>query len=164
MPLPARDNYLATEVKTAAPQKLQWLLIEAALRSANRAAEYWRQGRDDMAIGRIVHAQGVLAAMLDAIDLKAGGELAQRVFGLYEFIFRLLVRAGQRHDETCLADAVRLLEIERETWRQLCAKIATDSAHIRPAAPFARFFADPLPGHPADAEEADYCGGVSLEA
>ena len=153
-----RDNYLATEVKTAAPQKLQWLLIEAALRSANRAGEYWRQGRDDMAIGRIVHAQGVLAEMLGCIDQDAGGKLAERVFGLYEFIFRLLVQAGHRHDETCLADAVRLLEIERETWRQLCAKIATDNSRSRPAAPLGRFAA------PVDFESADFGSGISLEA
>ena len=158
MALPARDNYLATEVKTAAPQKLQWLLIEAAIRSANRAGEYWRQDRDDLAISRIVHAQGVLAAMLDAIDRDAGGELALRVFGLYEFIFRLLVRAGQHHDETCLADAVRLLEIERETWRQLCAKISADSARIGPAAPHTRF------APPLDADATDFAGGLSLEA
>ncbi len=158
MPLPARDNYLATEVKTAAPQKLQRLLIEAAIASANAAREFWRQGRDDLAIARIVHAQGILGQMLSAIDRKGGGELAQRVFGLYEFIFRLLVRAGHRHDETCLADAVRILEIERETWRQLCAKLAADQAHSRPAAPFL------LRGAQRDAETGELAGGFSLEA
>jgi flagellar protein FliS len=158
MAMPARDNYLLTEVKTAAPQKLQWLLIEAAIRSANRAREFWRQGRDDLAIVRIAHAQGVLGEMLAAIDRDAGGELAQRVSGLYEFIFRLLVRAGHRHDETCLADAVRILEIERETWRQLCAKISADRIPGRPAAPQA--------GHAVifDLQPIDVTEGFSLEA
>ena len=35
MPASSPENYLATEVKTASPQKLQLLLIEAALRLPN---------------------------------------------------------------------------------------------------------------------------------
>ena len=64
MPSTARDNYLSTQVKTAPPQKLQWLLVDAALGSANRAGEHWRQGRDDLAILALVHAQSVVGQML----------------------------------------------------------------------------------------------------
>ena len=164
MPMPARDNYLATEVKTAAPQKLQWLLIEAAIRSANAAREYWRQGRDDLAIVRIAHAQGVLGEMLAAIDRDAGGKLAERVSGLYEFVFRLLVRAGHRHDETCLVDAVRILEIERETWRQLCARIAADHTPRGHAAPPLRHAPPARRAIVLDFESGDVAEGFSLEA
>ena len=37
MPSPAHENYLVTEVMTATPQKLQLMLIEAAIRCAARA-------------------------------------------------------------------------------------------------------------------------------
>jgi flagellar protein FliS len=158
MPAFARDNYLSTEVKTAAPQKLQWLLIEAALRSANRTREFWRQGDDERATEAIVHAQSVLGRMLAAIDRDGGGELAERVSTVYEFIFRSLVKAGQHRDEQTLAEAIRVLEIERETWRQLCEKISADHAPPGPAAPFARF------GAPVDPELTDIAGGFSLEA
>ena len=152
-----RDNYLSTEVRTATPQKLQLLLIDAALRSANRARQLWAQERDDLAILSLVHAQSVLGQMLAAIDRDAGGDLATRVSAVYEFIFRSLVKAGHRHDEQSLADATRILEIERETWRQLCEQITTDRP-AGPAAPHARF------GAPVDAEADDFVGGLSLEA
>jgi flagellar secretion chaperone FliS len=158
----AQDSYLATGVKTATPQKLQWLLIEAALRSANRARDQWRQGRDDLAIGAIAHAQSVVGQMLATIDRNAGGELASRVSSVYEFIFRSLVKAGHRRDEACLADAIRILEIERETWRQLCEKIAADQganqAPPPPAAPHVPF------GVSVDSDVNDFAGGFSLEA
>ena len=35
----ARENYLSTETLTAAPQKLQLLLVEAAIRSARRGGQ-----------------------------------------------------------------------------------------------------------------------------
>ena len=158
MSMPARNSYLVTEVKTATPQKLQWLLIEAALRSANRAGEFWRLGQDEEALAAIIHSQKVLGEMLAAIDREAGGELAHRVSSVYEYIFRSLVKAGHRHDEKSLQDAVRILKIERETWRQLCEKLTADHAPRGPAAPHARF------GAPVDDDAMDFAGGFSLEA
>ena len=71
----AQDHYLLTQVKTATPQKLQLLLIDTALRSANRARQYWQQGRNDLAVRALLNAQEVVAQMLAAIDREAGGDL-----------------------------------------------------------------------------------------
>ncbi|MGA2620098.1 MAG: flagellar export chaperone FliS [Thermoguttaceae bacterium] len=128
MALTPRDTYAAADVHTAPPQKLQLMLIEAALRSAERARRHWRDGRKDLALGAIVHAQAVLGQMLAAIDRPTGGQLAEKVSAIYDFIFRKLVEAGCRHDEKSLADAVRILQIERETWRLLCEQLAAQGA------------------------------------
>ncbi|MGO9112140.1 MAG: flagellar export chaperone FliS [Thermoguttaceae bacterium] len=155
----AQDHYLFTEVKTAAPQKLQLLLIEAALRLSNRARQYWQQDRNDLAIQALVNAQAVMAHMLGVIDHKAGGDLAKRVSAVYEFIFRSLVKAGHRHDEKSLGDAVRILEIERQTWRQLCEKLAA----ISPRATFDDGYRGVLP-HLGDPDLLSQPGGFSVEA
>ena len=44
---------------------------------------------------------------------------------VYAFIFRRLVEAGYRQDEAKLADAIRLLEIERQTWQRVCQQTVT---------------------------------------
>ncbi len=155
----AQDAYLATEVTTAAPQKLQLLLIEAALRLANRARHFWKQDRNDLAIQALVHAQSMVAEMLGSMDCQAGGDLAKRVSAVYEFIFRSLVKAGQRHDEKSLDDAIRILEIERETWRQVCDKLATESRR--------GLLDEPQSGVPApgvhDPDPLSRSGGFSIE-
>ncbi len=126
MPSTAQDSYLFTEVKTATPQKLQLLLIETVLRLANRARQFWQEGRNDRAVVALVNAQSVMAEMLASMDRKAAGDLAEPVSAVYEFIYRSLVKAGHRHDEESLGNAIRILEIERETWRQVCDKLAMD--------------------------------------
>ena len=63
--------------------------------------------------------------MLAAIDRQQGGDLAEKVSAIYNFIFQRLVQAGTRHSEKCLGDAIRLLEIERGTWQLLCEKLAS---------------------------------------
>ena len=104
--------------------------------------------------------------MLAVIDHEAGGELARRVSAVYEFIYRSLVKAGHRHDEKGLDDAVRILEIERETWRQVCDRLAADAPRTT--------FHDaqrgvPPPGHHvrmvgSDMEWSSQPGGFSVEA
>ena len=123
----ARDNYLVTEVRTAAPQKLQLMLIEAALRLANRAALFWKENRNDRALTALLQAQSIVAEILGSMDREAAGDLAAPVSAIYEFIYRSLVHAGYRRDEKGLRDAIRILEIERDTWRKLCDKIAAES-------------------------------------
>jgi flagellar protein FliS len=155
----AQDHYLFTEVKTATPQRLQLLLIEGALRLANRARQLWRQGRNDLAIGALITAQEIVSQILAVIDREAGGDLAKRVSALYTFIYRSLVKAGHRHDEKSLADAVRILEIERETWRKLCEKLAVHAPHAN--------FGSASQGAPLFRDDADLLsqpGGFSIEA
>jgi flagellar protein FliS len=155
----AQDHYLFAEVKTAAPQKLHLLLIEAAMRLACRARQFWQQGRNDRAIAALVNAQEIVAQMLADINRDVGGDLAQRVSAVYEFIFRCLVKAGHRHDEKSLGDAIRILKIERETWRQVCEKPAASF----PRAAFHDRGQGVLPPL-GDADPLSQQGGFSVEA
>ena len=43
----ARDEYLSTEVLTASPQKLQLMLIDAAIRAASQAQSLWTGERTE---------------------------------------------------------------------------------------------------------------------
>jgi flagellar protein FliS len=132
----ARDNYLSAEVQSATPQKLRLLLIETSLRLANRAAQFRSEGCHDRALDALIQAQEIVSQILGSMDHKRGGELVQRVSSVYEFIYRSLVHAGYRRDEKSLRDAIRILEIERRTWRELCEQIAAEDPResLHPAA------------------------------
>jgi flagellar secretion chaperone FliS len=163
----AWENYLSTDVNTAAPQKLQLLLIEAALRLANRAGQFWKQGRGDAAIGALIQAQSIVAEILGSMDREVGGDLSLRVSAVYEFIYRSLVDAGYRRNEKSLGDAVRILEIERETWRRLCDKLGAEgqSAIYGPAHQgIARSWAGDADSPASHFLENGAPGGFSLDA
>ncbi len=158
----ARENYLTTEATTAAPQKLQLLLVEAALRSARRAGQQWQDEQDEQAIQSIVHAEAVVSELLRGVKQQLNSPLTDRVAAVYAFIFRRLAEAAYRRDETLLADAIRLLEIEGKTWQRVCQQAVTpqrvDPADELPA-PTGR-----APLAPADWPEPLSAGGLSLEA
>jgi len=157
----ARENYLATEVMTATPQKLQLMLIEAAIRSAQMARQKWHDEKDDEACESLIHAQQVVGEMLASLNREVAPELVEKVAAVYIFVFRSLMEANQQRSEEKLDDALRVLEIERETWRQVCEKLGSKKKpEERPAA--AEHIPDLTPNSDATVESSGT--GFSLEA
>jgi flagellar protein FliS len=98
---------------------------------ANRAKQSWADGRSDIALKSLMRAQNILAEMMSTVDLD-GGKIVNNVLAIDEFIYRNLVRAGSYRDEKALADAIRVLERERDNWRLVCEKLsAAESALSR---------------------------------
>lgn len=122
----ARESYLVTEVMTATPQKLQLMLIEAAIRLAQRARQQWRDQQDDDACQTLIRAQDVIGEMMAGLNREADPELVKRVASVYLFVFRCLMEANYQRDPQKLSDAVRVLKIERQTWQQVCRELDTD--------------------------------------
>lgn len=125
MNLSARDNYLTTEVMTATPQKLQLMLIEAALRMGQQTIEHWKANEEEQAVETLIRCQQIITELLCGLQPDQDSELVRRVASVYLFIFRSLSVAHLERSEQKVADAMSVLEIERETWQQVCAKLGT---------------------------------------
>ena len=146
----ARENYLVTDVMTATPQKLQLMLIEAAIRSAERAREKWQAGEDDQACEALIHAQQVVGELLASLNHEADADLVKRVASVYLFVFRNLMEANHERSEKKLDDALRVLEVERATWRHVCEQLGSRKAP-HGEAPAVVPSQPPAAGPPADA-------------
>ena len=128
----AKHEYLATEVMTAAPQKLQLMLIEAAIRFGERARGYWAMHRDEEAGEALSRCQEIVAELIGGLNFQDSSPLVRRVAGVYLFIYRALIMAHTRRDEAKLSEALSVLAVESETWRQVCNKLGST---VGPEAP-----------------------------
>ncbi len=117
------DQYLATEVFTAPPQKLQLMLIEMAIRQVARARRERQDGKQGEACLSLLHAQQIADQLIAGVNREANPDLADRVLAVYDFIARRLREAGADFDIDKLEDVERILEIERETWQLICDKL-----------------------------------------
>lgn len=155
----AREQYLVAEVMTATPQKLQLMLVEAAIRFAGRARQLWAERKDEEAAEALIRAQDVVGQMLASLDRESSLPLVRKVAAVYLFVFRCLMEANCQRDERKLDDALKVLEEERETWRQVCEKFGSRrqlETSDQPAA---------LPrGLTIDAPAPEASGGFSIEA
>ncbi|MDR1290978.1 MAG: flagellar export chaperone FliS [Planctomycetaceae bacterium] len=124
----ARNNYLQAEVSTATPQKLQLLLVEAAIKNIHRTKKAWSESRFDVGVESLTVAQDIVSEILCSLDMEGNPTIAKQLASIYLFIFRRLAEGGMRHDEAKLDDALRVLSSERETWRQVCDKFGSTTA------------------------------------
>jgi flagellar protein FliS len=117
----ARDTYLETQVMTASPQKLRLMLIEGAIRFVNQTQHLWEQQRDEEALESSIRAREIVSELMTSLSGNAE-PLAKQILPLYVFIFRTITEAQLERSTPKLADALRVLGEERETWRQVCEK------------------------------------------
>lgn len=118
-----RDAYLVAQVMTAPPQKLHLMLIEGTIRMAQKAQRHWAAKEDDRAAEALSRAQEIVGQLLAGFRRDVDQALVKRIAGVYLFVYRALMDASLRRDEARLADALKVLDAERETWRQLCERL-----------------------------------------
>ena len=130
-----RDEYLTQEIRSASPEKLQLLMIDAAIRHAQRAKQLWSQSDHEEASHAIIRSQEIVSHLLAGLSIQSGLPLVRRIASIYTYLVRSLTKAHLERDEQSLNNVLRVLEIERETWQQVCQSNAGKSAHATPIAP-----------------------------
>ncbi len=107
-------------VMSASPHQLITMLFDGAETSIRTAALHMREGQvaeKGKAISKVLDI--VNNGLLVALDREKGGELADRMASLYDYIARLLLTANLRNDLASLEEAGRLLADLGDAWRQI---------------------------------------------
>jgi flagellar protein FliS len=107
-------------VMSANPHQLIVLLFDGALASI-------RAARIHMQAGNVAEKGAAISKALDivnnglaaALDAERGGEVAERLGSLYDYIARLLLAANLHNDEQSLDEAEGLLEDISGAWREI---------------------------------------------
>jgi flagellar protein FliS len=120
----SQGTYLAAQVMTASPQRLRLMLIEGAIRFGRQAAEAWANRRFEAAEEAIDRCRAIITELLASPQPERLPQVTRPVVDLYRFLYETLNAASLSHDAARLADVLRLLEIERDTWRQVCLDLA----------------------------------------
>lgn len=111
---------LESDVMSASPHRLIVLLFQGADTAIGTALVHLRDGNvaeKGRAISRALDI--VNNGLLAALDRERGGELAERLGALYDYIARLLLKANLQNDEHGLQEARRLLAELASAWSQI---------------------------------------------
>lgn len=117
----ARDVYLETQVMTASPQKLRLMLVEGAIRNVSQVEHYWDLQRLDEALEASIRAREIISELMSPLSADKS-PLAMQMLAIYVYLFRTITEATLENDRVKLADVLRVLAEERETWSQVCEK------------------------------------------
>ena len=112
-----RQVGLQTGVSGASPHELITLLFDGALESIVQARGHLADKRIAQKCSAITKAVRIVGEGLKAaLDIEAGGELARRLFTLYEYIGTRLTYANWKNDDAALQECINLLTTLKEAW------------------------------------------------
>ena len=111
--------YKQQSIMTAPPERLVVMLYDGAIRFFFQAGAAMREDARATAAERLDRGEAIVDHLLATLDMEQGGEIAQRLEGIYVFCKRLLLEARLERDADKI-DLVRgyLTEL-REAWAQI---------------------------------------------
>nr|WP_163503369.1 flagellar export chaperone FliS [Halomonas socia] len=107
-------------VMSASPHQLIVMLFDGAQASIRAARIHMQNGNTAEKGKSISKALDIVNnGLMAALDAERGGDVAQRLASLYDYISRLLLAANLRNDEQSLNEADKLLEDIGTAWREI---------------------------------------------
>lgn len=118
------NPYLRDAVLTASPEQLQLMMYDGCIRNALQARDAIERKEFETSYERLTRAQNIIIEMRNGLNYDVNRELCERVAGIYGFLYRKLLDANIHRDTSAIDDAMKVLRIERETWRLVVEKIS----------------------------------------
>src|SRR5258708_24443383 len=124
-----------TAVGSADPHRMTLLLYDGAIEAIRLAQAHLGTRRVAVKCEAIGKALRIVEEGLKAsVDRKAGGELADRLVALYDYITMRLLQANLRNDQKALEEARTLLGDLRSAWDPIGqtvarSRVASDAAN-----------------------------------
>jgi flagellar protein FliS len=110
----ALKSYKTVATQTAAPGNLVLMLYDGALRFLQRAVEF-NQGVNN----NILRAQSIINELNTSLDMDQGGELADKLRGLYNYFDERLQEGNIAKEQQPVDEVIDRLNVIRDAWREM---------------------------------------------
>ncbi|MDF2550135.1 MAG: flagellar protein FliS [Chlamydiales bacterium] len=124
--------YKRKQIESATPGQLVLLLYEGAIDHINRAELAMADSGPDTIEkfhNHLITCQNIVTELIVSLDMEKGGDIAQNLFRLYEYINFRLVKANISKSMEILKEVKDLLSNLKLAWAQVIEK---ESSHARP--------------------------------
>ena len=120
------NPYLRTKIMTASPEELRMMLYDGAIKFCRQGQMAAEEEDHEQVFNNLMRAQKIVLELSTSLNHEMAPELCSRLSALYTYIYRRLVDSSTNKDPKALAEAIKLLEYERETWQMLMDRLAEE--------------------------------------
>ncbi len=127
---------IETSVQSASPHRLIVLLFEGAAqaivdaRAGMAAKDIARKG---LSISKAIDI--ILNGLRASLNREEGGELAENLYALYDYMARRLLHANMHNDAAALEEVQKLLGEIHEAWLAIANKVEPQAAAANASRP-----------------------------
>lgn len=114
-----RKGNLKQDIATADPHKLTLMLMQGALDRVAYAKGAMERKEYEMKSQHISRVSAILINLRDTLDLNVGGDAAENLYALYDYMVERLNDAHVKNDLQMLDEVSSLLTPIRDAWVQI---------------------------------------------
>lgn len=118
---PYLQQYKKSQVETATPEQILILLYDGAIQYLNKAKIGMEHEDKEMIHNNLIACQNIILEFMNTLDMELGGDLAQNLYNLYNYLYKTLVSANMQKDEKKVDEVLKHLKNLRETWQKAIA-------------------------------------------
>ena len=120
------QQYNQNAIETASPEQILLMLYDGAIRFTRQAIAASEENDKTGKLGRISKVFAIIVEFSNTLNHDIGGEIAEDLDGLYQFMLRELSKARTETDEKSLHVVDGLLVDLRTTWGEAILKNKTE--------------------------------------
>lgn len=129
--------YQATQISTATKEQLLLITYDIGIRSCRLAETALEEGEGhqqdlDLANREIIRAQDVIRELMVTLNTTKGGEMAQGLMRLYDYMYQLLVEANVKKLPENVRAVRTMLEELKGTWEEALMKLLKEYQEAHP--------------------------------
>jgi len=106
----------------ASPHRLITMLLDGALEKISSAKGYMQRGEIANKGNYISWAISIIEGLRLSLDADKGGEIAENLDNLYDYMERRLVEANAKNDDKMLDEVSELLNTIKSAWSEIPAQ------------------------------------------
>lgn len=133
----AQFTYQATRIQTATKEQLLLITYDIGIKAC-RTAESAMTGKNggqpdyDLANREIIRTQEVIRELMVTLNRDKGGDMADKLMQLYEYMYQLLVDANMKKEPDNIREVRGMLEELKQTWENALMQLLQEYQAAHP--------------------------------
>lgn len=120
-------DYIENQVLTAKPHQLHLMVVDGALRFARKAVLAAENKHFEQTHFALDKSRDLVAELIGGLDPSQQPELVEQLKALFVFVYENLHHADVKQDASYIQNAIKVLEIHRESWCELIEQIQDET-------------------------------------
>lgn len=112
----AYNVYKNNSVNYASKEQLLLMLLEGAVKFSKIAREAILNGNINQAHTNIIKTENIFMELMATLDINKGGDWAQDIYNIYNFIVQNLTKANLGKDIKILDETIELIIQVKDMW------------------------------------------------
>lgn len=115
----AQNVYKQNQILNASPKKLVVLLYDGCIKNMKLAEFSITENKLDQAHTALIKSQDIIAELASTLNKEQGGQIAQDLSDIYEYLMRNLIEANRTKDIELIQKNREMMEELRDAWAEI---------------------------------------------